>query len=184
MLSIGIRRTMMGGLALMAAGTLASHWMSQSWHYLLTWGVISGFGSGAVANVLGATVTNRWFAKRQGLVMGLFSASTATGSLVFLPFLAWLTRDGAWQPVVDTVGLASLIMIPLVMLLLPESPASRGIARFGEAPARPRRPRVRPARCWRWKLWPVPASRAPSGCCSARFSSAERPPTASSARIS
>ncbi|WP_343612980.1 MFS transporter [Novosphingobium sp.] len=137
MLSIGIRRTMMGGLALMAAGTLASHWMSQSWHYLLTWGVISGFGSGAVANVLGATVTNRWFAKRQGLVMGLFSASTATGSLVFLPFLAWLTRDGAWQPVVDTVGLASLIMIPLVLLLLPESPASRGIARFGEAPGTP-----------------------------------------------
>jgi MFS family permease len=184
MLSIGIRCTMMGGLALMAAGTLASHWMSQSWHYLLTWGVISGFGSGAVANVLGATVTNRWFAKRQGLVMGLFSASTATGSLVFLPFLAWLTRDGAWQPVVDTVGLASLIMIPLVLLLLPESPASRGIARFGEAPGTPRRLRVRRARCWRWRLWPVPANRAPSGCCSAPFSSAERPPTASSARIS
>ena len=137
MLSLGIRRTMLGGLALMALGTLLSRFMSESWHYLLTWGVISGLGSGAIANVLGATITNRWFARRQGLVMGLLSASTATGALIFLPFLAWLTRKGEWQGVVTVVGIACLVMIPLVALLIPESPAAAGTTRFGEDPHAP-----------------------------------------------
>jgi predicted MFS family arabinose efflux permease len=137
MLSLGIRRTMLGGLALMALGTLLSRFMSESWHYLLTWGVISGLGSGAIANVLGATITNRWFARRQGLVMGLLSASTATGALIFLPFLAWLTRAGEWQGVVTVVGVACLAMIPLVLLFVPDSPAAIGITRFGEDPQAP-----------------------------------------------
>jgi predicted MFS family arabinose efflux permease len=137
MLSLGIRRTMLGGLALMALGTLLSRFMTESWHYLLTWGVISGLGSGAIANVLGATITNRWFAKRQGLVMGLLSASTATGALIFLPFLAWLTRAGEWQGVVTVVGIACLVMIPLVFFLIPESPEAARTTRFGEDPQAP-----------------------------------------------
>ena len=141
MLSFGIRRTMAAGLALMAAGTFASLWMTQSWQYLLSWGVVSGIGSGAVAPVLGAAVVNRWFARRQGLIMGLLSASTATGALVFLPFLAWLSSTGAWQPVVLAVTLACLVLIPIVALTVPERPADIGTTRFGEtadsAPAVP-----------------------------------------------
>ncbi|GGE15521.1 MFS transporter [Aureimonas endophytica] len=134
MLSFGIRRVMMTGLALMAGATFLSQWMTQSWHYLLTWGVLSGIGSGAIASVLGAAVVNRWFATRQGLVMGLLSASTATGALVFLPVLAWLTRDGDWRPVVLAVSLACLALVPLVALFVPEHPGDVGTTRFGETP--------------------------------------------------
>jgi MFS family permease len=134
MQSIGIRRTMIGGLALMAASSLASLWMTESWQYILSWGVISGVGSGAIAPVLGATIVNRWFATRRGLMMGLLTASTATGSLVFLPAMAWLTRSGAWTPVAITVGLAAALLIPVVWLLMPESPAAIGATRMGEAP--------------------------------------------------
>lgn len=134
MVSFGIRRTMLAGLGLMAAATFASLWMTQPWHYLLTWGVFSGIGSGAVASVLAAAVVNRWFATRQGLVMGLLSASTATGALVFLPVLAWLSNDGAWRPVVLTVSLACLALVPLVALIVPEHPGDIGTTRFGEQP--------------------------------------------------
>ncbi|RZK00304.1 MAG: MFS transporter [Novosphingobium sp.] len=145
MQSFGIRKTMIVGLSLMAASTFASQWMTQSWHYLLLWGVFSGVGSGAITMVLGAAVVNRWFATRQGLVMGLFSASAATGALVFLPVLAWLTSSGAWKPVVIVVSLASLALIPLVMFLVPERPQDVGAARFGEMPdAAPPPPRRAP----------------------------------------
>ena len=60
----------------------------------MTWGVLSGIGSGAVANVLGATIVNRWFTTNRGLVMGLLTASTATGTLIFLPGLACAGRMG------------------------------------------------------------------------------------------
>lgn len=145
MQTIGIRRTMIGGLALMALATLSSLWMTESWHYVLSWGLVSGIGSGAIAPVLGATIVNRWFAARRGLMMGLLTASTATGSLLFLPALAWLTRNGAWTPVALSVGLGAACLIPLVWLLMPEDPAAIGATRYGEA-AGAAAPRTSPAR--------------------------------------
>jgi MFS family permease len=132
MLTIGIKRTMLGGLALMSASTFASLWMAEPWQYVLSWGVFSGVGSGAVASVLGAAVVNRWFATRQGLVMGMLTASTATGALVFLPILAWLAEGGAWRPVALAVSIASACVIPLVLLFVPERPQDMGVRRFGE----------------------------------------------------
>jgi len=132
MLSIGIKRTMLGGLVLMASATFASLWMQEPWQYVLSWGLVSGVGSGAVASVLGAAVVNRWFATRQGLVMGMLTASTATGALVFLPMLAWLAQGGAWRPVALAVSIACAAMIPLVLLFVPERPQDVGVRRFGE----------------------------------------------------
>lgn len=146
MVTFGIRRVMLGGLILMAGSTFASLWMTQPWHYVLSWGVLSGIGSGAVASVLGAAVVNRWFATHQGLVMGLLSASTATGALIFLPFLAWLSSTGAWQPVVLTISLACLALIPVVLLLVPERPSDIGTTRYGEAPDAPPASAVKQAR--------------------------------------
>ena len=132
MQSFGIKRVLLAGLALMAAATFASLFMTQAWQYVLTWGVVSGVGSGAVAGVLGAAVVNRWFARRQGLMMGLLTASTATGSLIFLPLMARLTETGGWRPVVWVVSLALAALIPVVLLVLPERPQDLGIGRYGE----------------------------------------------------
>lgn len=135
MLTIGIKRTMIAGLVLMSVSTFASLWMSHPWQYVLSWGVFSGVGSGAVASVLGAAVVNRWFATRQGLVMGMLTASTATGALVFLPLLAWLAEGGAWRPVALAVAIASACVIPLVFFFVPERPQDLGVRRFGETEA-------------------------------------------------
>ena len=129
----GIRRTMMAGLTLMALSTLASLWMTQPWQYLLSWGVFSGLGTGVVALTLGSAIVNRWFAQRQGLVMGLLSASMATGSLIFIPAMAWMAGDVRWDRVALAIGIASALLIPVVGLLMPERPADRGVGRYGEA---------------------------------------------------
>ena len=132
MISFGIKRTMLAGLALMAASTFASLWMTEPWQYVLSWGIFSGIGSGALASVLGAAVVNRWFATRQGLVMGMLSASTATGSLVFLPVLAWLSENAQWRPAVIAVSLTYAALIPAVALLMSEHPDEVGVRRYGE----------------------------------------------------
>ena len=71
--------------------------MTQVWHLVLLWGIVVGIGTGMTALVLGAIIATRWFVARRGLVVGMLTASTATGQLVFLPLAAWL---------VDHVGLA------------------------------------------------------------------------------
>ncbi|MXP63354.1 MFS transporter [Roseomonas sp. M0104] len=134
MASLGLRRTVLGALALMSASTASSAFMSEPWQLVLSWGVLSGMGSGAVALVLGATVVNRWFVRNRGLMMGLLTASTATGTLIFLPLLASLAEAGGWRPVVLTVSAATAAVIPLVWWLVPERPASIGLVPYGAAP--------------------------------------------------
>lgn len=127
----GIRRTVLGALALMSASTAASYFMTAPWQLFMTWGLLSGIGSGAVANVLGATIVNRWFTTNRGLVMGLLTASTATGTLIFMPGLAALVEWGGWKPVVLTVAACCAALIPLVYVLVPERPASIGLRSYG-----------------------------------------------------
>jgi len=128
---IGLRRTLLASLVVMSGSTALSLLMTKPWHLFITWGVFSGIGSGAVASVLGATIVNRWFKTNRGLVMGLMSASSASGMLVFLPLIAALAQSGGWQPVVIAVAIATAALIPLVWLLVPERPASIGMVRYG-----------------------------------------------------
>jgi len=128
---VGLRRTVMASIALMSASTALSLFMTEPWHLIATWGVFSGIGSGAVASVLGATIVNRWFKTNRGLMMGLMSASSATGMLVFLPALAALAQSGGWRPVVIAVSVATAALLPLVYFLVPERPSSIGLKRYG-----------------------------------------------------
>lgn len=130
----GIRRVIIFALALLALAVSGSTLISQTWQLVLTWGVLVGFGSGIAAMVFGATIVNRWFSERRGLVMGLLTASTATGSLVFLPILAAIAEDYGWQPVAWVTAVAVAVMIPVVFFLLPERPQDLGLGRLGEAP--------------------------------------------------
>lgn len=130
----GLRRILLGALVLMAGSTALSLMMTEPWQMVATWGVFTGVGSGAVATVLGATVVNRWFKTNRGLMMGLMSASSATGMLIFLPALAWLAQSGGWKPVALAVSIGCAAVLPLVFLLVPERPSSIGLVRYGAEP--------------------------------------------------
>ncbi|MGV2864154.1 MFS transporter [Achromobacter sp. AGC39] len=136
----GLRRVLITALILMSASSAVSAYMTQPWHLLMTWGVFSGLSSGAVASVLGATIVNRWFIKHRGLVMGLLTASTASGTLVFLPILATLASSGDWTRVVWTVAAAAAAMVPLAWWLVPDRPANVGLTPFGSDPDAPPAP--------------------------------------------
>jgi predicted MFS family arabinose efflux permease len=130
----GVRRVLLAALLLMSLSTGASLFMRAHWQLVLTWGVLSGLGSGCVTVVLGATIVNRWFSRQRGLMMGLLTASTATGTLLFIPLLARLASVAGWQAVVLAVATACLLVIPIAALLLPEQPEDLGLTRYGSTP--------------------------------------------------
>ncbi|MGH8919660.1 MAG: MFS transporter, partial [Actinomycetes bacterium] len=127
----GIRRVVVGALLVISGGTAATVWMTASWQLVLFWGVLVGLGSGSMALAFAATVTNRWFTARRGLVTGILTAAGASGQLVFLPLLAWLVEHHGWRPAAVTVALAALAVVPFVWLLLRDHPADVGLAPYG-----------------------------------------------------
>jgi predicted MFS family arabinose efflux permease len=102
---------------------------------MLSWGVLVGLGSGTVALVLAATIVNRWFVARRGLIMGVLTASTATGQLVFLPLLASIATADGWRAVAWFVSVVLAAMIPLIALFLPERPSDVGLVPYGATEA-------------------------------------------------
>jgi MFS family permease len=128
---IGPRRVTVIGLLLICASGATSATMHSLWQLNLLWGVVSGVGTGIVASVLGATVANRWFVARRGLVLGIFGAATSAGQLIFVQLLVWIVVTIGWRgAVLVTSGVALLTLIP-VLLLMENSPADVGLLPYG-----------------------------------------------------
>ena len=128
---VGLKRTIIGCMIVLVAGTGLSNFMTSPWQLFLTWGLMVGIGSGASAVGMAAAVANRWFARRNGLAMGLLTAANAAGQLIFLPVLAMLAERYGWRGVSVTVTLVIAAAVPVVALLLPELPADVGLGPFG-----------------------------------------------------
>ncbi|MDB5800511.1 MAG: transporter [Rhodocyclales bacterium] len=128
----GLRATVLVALGVLCAGIALSSLMQQSWQLWLLWGVIVGCATGATSMTLGATVVSRWFKERRGLAMGILTASSATGQLVFLPLLASIVERYGWRPVVLVVAASVAVVLPLAFLFLPERPADLRLPLYGE----------------------------------------------------
>ncbi|MBK1838324.1 MFS transporter [Azospirillum sp. YIM B02556] len=128
----GVRRMVLSSLTLVGGGLLASLAMREVWQLILLWGFVVGFGTGLTAMVLGATIATRWFVARRGLVIGLLTASSATGQLVFMPLLSMLTEAYGWRTAIallcGMIAVAALAMLALMR----DRPADLGLSAFGE----------------------------------------------------
>nr|WP_051425927.1 MFS transporter [Jiangella gansuensis] len=127
----GMRRVVAAALALVSAGSGLTVFMSASWQLVLCWGLLVGLGTGSMALAFVATVTDRWFVARRGLVSGILTAGTAAGQLVFLPLLAVVVDDHGWRPASLTVSAVALAAVPLVVLLLRDRPEDVGLTAYG-----------------------------------------------------
>jgi sugar phosphate permease len=133
----GMRAVMCTALALVGSGMLLAGAITQFWQLVLLWGVMLGVGSGMTALVLGAVVSNRWFAVRRGLVMGLLTASAATGQLACLPVAAWMIERWGWRAPLLPLGMICMGVMALVWLFMRDRPADLGLRAYGDTPDAP-----------------------------------------------
>jgi len=137
MTHFGIRKVVCTALLLIVGGILLSFKMTKVWHLMILWGVVVGTGTGMTAMVLGAIVANRWFSKRRGLVVGMMSASNATGQLIFLPLLAELAESYGWRAAqLFITGVVGVAMV-LVLLLMRDHPSELDLPAYGDSAVAP-----------------------------------------------
>src|ERR1700694_3968670 len=133
----GLRNVTLSALLIVVSALVTSLAMTKVWQLMLLWGVVIGIGTGMTALVLGATVAARWFAARRGLVVGILTASVATGQLVFLPLLARITEQLGWRGglslLVGMVGVAGFA----VLMIMRDRPGDVGLRPFGDQGTEP-----------------------------------------------
>jgi sugar phosphate permease len=127
----GLRRIVCVALLLIASGLLMATRMRALWQLFVLWGLVLGIGSGLTALVLGATIANRWFDRRRGLVLGILTASSATGQLIFLPLAATLIQHYGWRVAVAPIVAGCLAVAGLAFCLLRDRPQQLGLAPYG-----------------------------------------------------
>src|SRR3954447_18068294 len=128
----GLRNVTLSALLIVASALVVSVAMTQVWQLMLLWGVVIGIGTGMTALVLGATVAARWFVARRGLVVGILTASVATGQLAFLPLLATLTDHYGWRIALGLVCvmLGAAAFAPL--MIMGDPPSGLRLRPFGD----------------------------------------------------
>ena len=127
----GPRRVMALSILFIGLGTLTTITMRQPWQLIALWGVVVGLGVGMIAIVLGATIVQRWFHQHRGLALGLLTASSATGQLLFLPLLAQLVVTSGWRWAVIVISAVALILAPICFWVMRDRPQDKGLRPLG-----------------------------------------------------
>jgi predicted MFS family arabinose efflux permease len=127
----GIRKVVMSALTSVSIGSALTMFMSAPWQLIALWGFVIGISTGSLALVFAATVANRWFVEKRGIVIGVLTASSATGQLIFLPGLSYLAEMNGWKSVSSTIALVSIALVPIIWIFLKERPSDAGVLPYG-----------------------------------------------------
>ena len=157
----GARTVFTASLGLMAAGALASAYMTRLWHLYVASGILMALGAGGATLTSAVPLLTRWYDKRRGLVMGIAAAAMSAGQLVVIPLAAWLTLTIGWRQSYIWLGLGLVVLIlPLGATLLRNDPRDQGLEPYGATPAVPASgadPAPAPARVSFYEAMQVPA---------------------------
>jgi MFS family permease len=129
----GPRKVLIGATLLTLVGSAGTLRMGTLLELTLWWGVVVGVGSGMLAMVLGATVANRWFVEKRGLVLGLMGAGVSAGALIFIPAMMSLVLESGWRVAVALpLLLLGVVVLPLAFVFMRDQPADVGLEPYGK----------------------------------------------------
>lgn len=116
------------GLSVLSLSSLSAH----LWHFYALYLFIGVVGSGT-SPIPYAKVLSRWFDRKRGLALGLAVAGSALGA-TFMPAVAQaLIAAVGWRHAYVLLGLMAMgVAIPVVGLLLKETPQTMGLTPDGE----------------------------------------------------
>jgi predicted MFS family arabinose efflux permease len=135
MAKFGIRAVTAASVVITALAMFLSSRVQTQLELNVFFGLLSGIGTGLVASVLGATIANRWFLEKRGLVMGVFGASTSAGQLVFYPLLTTLAVTIGWRSSALVLASIAIALIVPVLIFMRSDPSEVGQRPFGATDA-------------------------------------------------
>lgn len=136
---LGTRLVGVGVSLLLGASVLAMSRVTDETQLAVTLTLVRGLGQGALS-VVAIALVGKWFRRRIGVAMGLFTVLLGVG-FVIPPFVVkGLIEGGGWRHAWAMVGWSLLVFAAVAALFARSTPESFGVKPDDPAPAEPERP--------------------------------------------
>jgi MFS family permease len=131
----GVRIAASSGIVLLALSLALTSMVRGFWEFALVYGVLLPLGLAVTGPVIASGVVARWFNKRRGTALSVLGSASMTGMSLLVPLLTWLILQTGWRATYTIVAGAVVVMIlPLCLWVIRESPESMGLAPDGGKP--------------------------------------------------
>jgi MFS family permease len=131
----GARRTMVLGALIMGLSFACLGFTFTLYYFYAVYFVVA-VGQMAILHIPVLTLVSRWFERRRGLAMGIAVAGLGLGGMIMLPLSAHLISVLGWRWTYGILGIAiCLVLVPLITLVVRNSPRDLGMSPDGERPA-------------------------------------------------
>jgi predicted MFS family arabinose efflux permease len=129
----GPRLVLGGGLLASGIGIGFMCLMTAPWHALALYGLIYALGNGAASMIPVGVMVTRAFPVRTGIANAAVMSGMSAGQLVVIAMLAAVMLTTSWRSVYLLLGVAHLVLLPLLIAAIPRStPAQARAARPAE----------------------------------------------------
>jgi predicted MFS family arabinose efflux permease len=122
------RLVLTGGLLVSALGIGLMGVISEPWHALILYGLIFAIGNGAASITSVGVMVTRAFPGRTGLANAVVASGMSVGQLVVIAALSAVLVEVGWRAVFLWLGIAHLVLVPVVLAAVSVKADSVGAA--------------------------------------------------------
>ena len=123
------------GTVLLVVSLVLTAMVRNLWQFAAVYGVLVPIGLAGTGPVIASGVVARWFSKRRGTALSVLGSASMTGMSLLVPGVTWLIINTGWRTTYMLIALGVLVlMLPLCLLVVRDSPESMGLAADGAAP--------------------------------------------------
>jgi predicted MFS family arabinose efflux permease len=122
---ISLRLVLSSGILISAIGIGGMSAVSAPWHALVLYGVIFGIGNGVASTAPVGVMITRAFPGRTGSANAVVTSGSSAGQLVMIASMAAVLVGIGWRSVFLWLGLAHVLLLPLVLVSVPGRQAAK-----------------------------------------------------------
>jgi MFS family permease len=122
------------GTVLLVISLVLTAMVRNYWEFAIVYGVLVPLGLAGTGPVIASGVVARWFSKRRGTALSVLGSASMTGMSLLVPAVTWLILTTGWRTTyVVIAGLILVLVLPLCLLVVRDSPESVGLTADGAA---------------------------------------------------
>ena len=130
---VSLRKLMVTGGLLLAAGYLAISMTTSFMQVLVVFGVLIAPANVLIGPVAITVLLSRWFARRRGRAMGIAIAGISVGGFCFPIIIQGLLDAHQWREALQLLSMVLLVWTVPMALMVVNHPSERGLNPDGDA---------------------------------------------------